>query len=36
MFADDMGAALDLSPAAKATLILKIAAAIQATDPGGA
>jgi hypothetical protein len=29
-FADDMGATLDLSPAAKVALILKIAAAIQA------
>lgn len=30
MFADEMGATLDLRPAAKAALILKIAAAIQA------
>jgi hypothetical protein len=30
MFADEMGATLDLSPAAKAALIAKIAAAIQA------
>jgi hypothetical protein len=30
MFADEMGATLDLSPAAKVALILKIAAAIQA------
>ena len=30
MFADEMGATLDLSPAAKAVLIAKIAAAIQA------
>jgi hypothetical protein len=30
MFADETGATLDLSPAAKAALILKIAAAIQA------
>jgi hypothetical protein len=30
MFADEMGAALDHSPAAKVVLILKIAAAIQA------
>ena len=29
MFADEMGATLDLSPAAKAALIAKIAAAIQ-------
>jgi hypothetical protein len=30
MFADEMGVTLDLSPAAKVALILKIAAAIQA------
>jgi hypothetical protein len=30
MFADEMGATPDLSPAAKVALILKIAAAIQA------
>ena len=30
MFADEMGATLDLSPAAKAALIVKIAAAIEA------
>jgi hypothetical protein len=30
MFADEMGTTLDLSPAAKAALIAKIAAAIQA------
>jgi hypothetical protein len=30
MFADEMGASLDLGPAAKVTLISKIAAAIQA------
>ena len=30
MFADEMGATLDLSPAAKVALISKIAAAIQA------
>jgi hypothetical protein len=30
MFVDEMGATLDLSPAAKVALILKIAAAIQA------
>jgi hypothetical protein len=30
MFADEMGATLDLSPAAKVALILKIAAAIHA------
>ena len=31
MFAEETGATLDLSPAAKAALIAKIAAAIQAT-----
>jgi hypothetical protein len=30
MFAEEMGATLDLSPAAKAALIVKIAAAIEA------
>ena len=30
MFADEMGATLDLSPAAKMALIVKIAAAIEA------
>jgi hypothetical protein len=30
MFADEMGATLDLSPAAKVALIVKIAAAIEA------
>jgi hypothetical protein len=30
MFVDEMGATLDLSPAAKVALILKVAAAIQA------
>jgi hypothetical protein len=30
MFADEMGATLDLSPAAKAALVAKIATAIQA------
>ncbi|HKM70955.1 MAG TPA: hypothetical protein VJX94_13035 [Stellaceae bacterium] len=30
MFADEMGATLDLSPAARVALIVKIAAAIQA------
>jgi hypothetical protein len=30
MFADEMGATLDLTPAAKVALIVKIAAAIQA------
>ena len=30
MFAEEMGATLDLTPAAKATLTIKVAAAIQA------
>ena len=35
MFADEMGATLDLSPAAKVALISKIAAAIQAAVAEG-